>query len=317
MHPRTILAIVSFALAASTAHAADRVPHDPRASGSCPADLTGDGVVDDSDFVQFADAYNTLDCADPAMAAGCPADLNSDAFVDDADFVLFASAYNELLCPAGEVVLRDSIGPDNTMTNGGRVIPTYTQSSAGFDFIGFSFSPTHAVRPSELSIVVGEPFGIFPGIQWDAFNYRINIWSSPDAVANDSDQGDVLSCIFDYPSNFVDNSFIPPAFGWAVGQSPFDLPATTYLLVFDLKTIPALACPGVVLDPQHVYVIGVQPERPQFVSTAIGTVTSHEAGPTDVRYPGLPPTGIPVTEYSTPDLPLTGRVGYTLKGVLE
>jgi hypothetical protein len=66
---------------------------------TCPADLNGDGFVDDADFVLFASAYNTLDCADPAMPPGCAADLNSDAFVDDADFVLFAAAYNDLLCP--------------------------------------------------------------------------------------------------------------------------------------------------------------------------------------------------------------------------
>ncbi|MFO0861068.1 MAG: hypothetical protein U0570_10955 [Phycisphaerales bacterium] len=65
----------------------------------CPADLNGDGLVEDADFSLFAGAYNILDCADPAMPAGCPADVNGDGFVDDADFVLFVSAYNELLCP--------------------------------------------------------------------------------------------------------------------------------------------------------------------------------------------------------------------------
>ena len=65
----------------------------------CPADLNADTFVDDADFVIFAEAYNTLDCADPAMPASCPADLNADSFVDDADFVLFAEAYNALLCP--------------------------------------------------------------------------------------------------------------------------------------------------------------------------------------------------------------------------
>ena len=65
----------------------------------CPADLNGDGVVDDSDFVIFAAAYNLLDCADPAMPVGCPADLNLDGLVDDADFVLFVVAYDALVCP--------------------------------------------------------------------------------------------------------------------------------------------------------------------------------------------------------------------------
>ena len=63
------------------------------------ADLTGDSVVDDADFVPFAGAYNLLDCADPAMPANCPADLTGDGFVDDADFVLFVAAYDALVCP--------------------------------------------------------------------------------------------------------------------------------------------------------------------------------------------------------------------------
>ncbi|MBL8875883.1 MAG: hypothetical protein JNM86_08830, partial [Phycisphaerae bacterium] len=58
------------------------------------ADLNGDGFVDDSDFVDFASAYNEL-IAESRWAAG---DLNGDGFVDDTDFVLFAAAYNELLC---------------------------------------------------------------------------------------------------------------------------------------------------------------------------------------------------------------------------
>ena len=65
----------------------------------CPGDLNADTIVDDADFVIFAEAYNLLDCADPAMPMGCPADLNADLVVDDADFVLFASAYDALLCP--------------------------------------------------------------------------------------------------------------------------------------------------------------------------------------------------------------------------
>ena len=40
-----------------------------------------------------------LDCADPAMPAGCPADLNGDGVVDDADFVIFLPAYDALVCP--------------------------------------------------------------------------------------------------------------------------------------------------------------------------------------------------------------------------
>jgi hypothetical protein len=65
----------------------------------CPADLDGNTLVDDADFIIFAAAYNILDCAEPAMPAGCPGDLDTDAFVDDADFSIFAAAYDALVCP--------------------------------------------------------------------------------------------------------------------------------------------------------------------------------------------------------------------------
>jgi hypothetical protein len=64
----------------------------------CPADLYHDTVVDDLDFVEFAAAYNVLDCADVSMTPGCAADLNNDNFVDDADFLIFVVAYNAVLC---------------------------------------------------------------------------------------------------------------------------------------------------------------------------------------------------------------------------
>lgn len=66
---------------------------------ACPGDFNGDGVVEDTDFVVFSAAYNTLDCADPSMPLGCAADLNADGFVDDNDFVIFVGAYNALICP--------------------------------------------------------------------------------------------------------------------------------------------------------------------------------------------------------------------------
>ncbi len=65
----------------------------------CRGDLNFDGVVDDSDFVRFAAAYNMLVCADDLMPPHCQADLNRDELVDDADFVTFAHNYDELICP--------------------------------------------------------------------------------------------------------------------------------------------------------------------------------------------------------------------------
>lgn len=57
----------------------------------CPGDFNGDGFVDDTDFVLFANYYNNL--LDPR------GDLNGDGLTEDSDFVIFAAAYDQLLCP--------------------------------------------------------------------------------------------------------------------------------------------------------------------------------------------------------------------------
>jgi len=69
-------------------------------SGSCAtSDFNGDDLVNDTDFIVFAQSYNLLACSDPVMPAGCPADINKDGAVDDTDFVFFVSAYDTLICP--------------------------------------------------------------------------------------------------------------------------------------------------------------------------------------------------------------------------
>ncbi|MFO0860966.1 MAG: hypothetical protein U0570_10445 [Phycisphaerales bacterium] len=66
----------------------------------CFSDLSCDGMVDDTDFVGFAAAYDALVCpgGTPGSPPFCPGDLNQDNQVDDADFVIFAAAYDQLLC---------------------------------------------------------------------------------------------------------------------------------------------------------------------------------------------------------------------------
>lgn len=69
-------------------------------SGSCAtSDFNGDDLVNDTDFIVFAQAYNILVCSDPSMPVGCPADINKDGVVDDTDFLYFVSAYDTLICP--------------------------------------------------------------------------------------------------------------------------------------------------------------------------------------------------------------------------
>lgn len=66
---------------------------------NCPCDLNSDGLVDDSDFVIFVGAYDTLLCSDPSMPLGCASDFNNDSVVDDTDFTIFVPAYNDFICP--------------------------------------------------------------------------------------------------------------------------------------------------------------------------------------------------------------------------
>ncbi|MBX3387960.1 MAG: hypothetical protein KF691_00750 [Phycisphaeraceae bacterium] len=65
----------------------------------CPADFNCDGVVEDTDFVVFANSYDIFDCSEPSMINNCAADINGDGFVDDTDFVMFAAAYDAFECP--------------------------------------------------------------------------------------------------------------------------------------------------------------------------------------------------------------------------
>ncbi|MBX3380031.1 MAG: hypothetical protein KF805_08035 [Phycisphaeraceae bacterium] len=57
----------------------------------CPGDFNGDGLVEDSDFVLFADYYQTF--------FDIRGDLTGDGVTDDADFVRFAARYDQLVCP--------------------------------------------------------------------------------------------------------------------------------------------------------------------------------------------------------------------------
>ncbi|MGH7244791.1 MAG: hypothetical protein ACREJD_15365 [Phycisphaerales bacterium] len=62
-----------------------------RPTPTCPADLNGDGLVDDVDFVSFVAAYDFL--VTPA------ADFNFDGVTDDTDFQAFVVGYDALVCP--------------------------------------------------------------------------------------------------------------------------------------------------------------------------------------------------------------------------
>jgi len=216
---------------------------------------------------------------------------------------------------AAEVVLRDSIGPDNALTNGQRVISSWVTSISGYDYVSFSLTPAESVTLTELTAVIGSPFGQSPAIVWNAFNYFVKIWSSPQARVLLPTIGDVMNCAFPFPSNFSSNDYVPPVFGGAFAQAPFNWETGSYLATFNLLNDPNVSCPVVNLQSGVEYAFAIQPIRPSFVNTSMGVVTSREVGTTDWRYLNSGPSGFPITAYSTPSLPLTGRVGFRLVGV--
>jgi hypothetical protein len=67
-------------------------------SAICPADLNGDDIVDDDDFLVFVIAYNILDCSDATMPLSCPSDFDRSLVVDDVDFLIFVPAYDRVVC---------------------------------------------------------------------------------------------------------------------------------------------------------------------------------------------------------------------------
>lgn len=315
-NPRIFLAAFALVLSCIQASAAGRGGWGFGLRSSCPGDLNNDGFVDDSDFVQFSGAYDILDCADPAMAPGCPADFNGDGFVDDSDFVVFAEAYNELLCAASEIVLRDSIGPDATLTNGGRVIAITTTATGGVAHVAFNLSPSETVTLKEVSMVVGSATTL-PAIVWDSFDYQVRVWTSPQARSASPQLGDLLNCQFPFPSNFPSNGFTPPVFGYVVGIAPFNNAVASHLLTFDVLQDPNVSCPPVTLQSGGTYPIAIQAIRPPAAGSTIGIITSLETAEVDIRYTSTVSGGVPITSFSTSDLPLTGRVAYRVVGLRQ
>ena len=218
---------------------------------------------------------------------------------------------------AAEVVLRDSIGADNTLTNGGRVITITTTASGGITYVAFELSPSESVTLREVSMVVGSAT-LLPLIVWPAFDYQVRVWSSPQARAAFPRIGDLMNCQFPFPSNFPSNDYTPPNFGSAVGPVPFNDEVNTHFLTFNVLEDANVSCPPVTLQSGGTFPVAIQAIRPPSAGSTIGIVTSLETGVTDIRYTDLNnQQGTPITSLSTPGLPLTGRVGYKVVGLQQ
>ncbi|MBY0111414.1 MAG: hypothetical protein K2Y21_01230 [Phycisphaerales bacterium] len=165
---------------------------------------------------------------------------------------------------AQTVVLRDSIGPDATWTNGKRTIGT-TGSLASYRFLGIAITPIEPVTLREVSMVVASWSDEDPPLDFSHYDYDVRIWSSPSGMIQSPFHPDVLHCRFIHPSNTSSNDAAPPVFGWAT--SNFDIGTPSFILSFDVATgdgsnvVAGGVCPQVVLEANHTYGLAVQPIR--------------------------------------------------------
>lgn len=221
---------------------------------------------------------------------------------------------------AQTVVLRDSIGPDATWTNGRRTI-AITGSLSSYTFIGIAITPIEPVALREVSMVVASWSDQDPPLDFLHYDYDVRIWSSLSGMIQSPFHPDVLHCRFTHPSNASGNDAAPPVLGWAT--SFFDIGTPSFVLTFDVanglgSSVPSGgACPQVVLDAGHTYGFAIQAVRGSGLDSAMGQVDSLEPGPSDVRYSTVFPLGQALTDFSTPELPVNGRASYRIIGIAQ
>ena len=163
----------------------------PRGSTPCVVDWNADGSVNVLDVVAFITAWN---------AAGPGADFNADGGINVLDVVAFITAWNDGCADEGQViVLRDSIGPDNTSTNFNWYYDT--SSLGGNNGISvFSINCNEDVILTQFRIIL-----MGTGFTYDfaVFDYELRIWDSiADAQADVTCVGQTCdSYYFDHPSS--------------------------------------------------------------------------------------------------------------------
>ncbi len=221
-------------------------------------------------------------------------------------------------CPNNtEVVLRDSIGPDILMTNGNNTIDT-TSAGTGHQYIGTSLTPQVNMHLKKVSMVIGSSYGSTPSINWSAYIFKINVWSSAAARSAAPLLGDVVRCVYDQPANASSSSTPPPTFGqsWSI----LGTLTNSFLAEFDLVNGPGGSC--TVYNPLiagNNYVFAIAPAR---ISTGspgnMSAVESTQTQPnvSDTYYGNSIPGGeMPFSSHSRSQY--AGRVGYKVVGVAQ
>jgi len=201
-----------------------------------------------------------------------------------------------------ELILRDSIGPDNTMTNGNLPIPNWRVGSPPpYYVVLVSVTAPQEIVLSEWRAILAPYSPIGPTFsEWD---YALRVWSSMPAYLASPFSGDVTNIAFDTPT------VGPTLFGTSGPIPNSDWGSmTTWDFRFDLTSaqiqIPAGATRIVALE---VSILSSQ------TSAALGCVESSEPGPSDgFCSGGLPDCPIPVADH--PWSINSGRIGVAILG---
>jgi len=183
-----------------------------------PADFTGDGTLDFFDVSSFLNAFASGDLA---------ADMNDDTVLDFFDVSSFLNTF-AAGCPT-EIVLRDSIGPDNSSTNGLAAAGFEITSAGGGSYVAIDLSGLQAMTLSTLRVILVNG-GVDPVIQWQNKDYVLMLWDSyaeaqidPLCQSGDTCQQIVLDTPTAGPTSF--------------GSTAIDFlgARTTYEVTFDLS----------------------------------------------------------------------------------
>lgn len=131
--------------------------------------------------------------------------------------------------PGTPVVLRDSIGPDTALTNGGLTIANTGGSATGVSsFVSMNITPSETVSLREVSMLVGSWADQDPSIIFANFDYEVRIWSSPQGPQAAPSTGNVLDCFFNFPSNVNSNGETPPVFGSVTSYFGIQTPSLSF-----------------------------------------------------------------------------------------
>jgi len=262
--------------------------------GLIDAYVDGSGVVTlPANEVLVLFELNGVDAADPAFA------------FDDAAVRL------DLNCgglDAGEprlVVLRDSIGPDISMTNENFVFGV-TEAGSGHNFIPVFLEPDSDTMLSSWSMILGPVFS--SGFELSHFEFRLRMWVGQDTAA-------VHNAILASPTwgNAANFSFgtlteVPPQWGSTRTYSAGNplRPSFRFDFVFG-QNLPELL-------EGNVYALMITPRR-SGTGGDVGVAESTEQSPVSDRYyaPGFP--GVPVVDH--PNSMHSGRVAVRVVGAVD